>query len=67
MLPRSSEMTWKLQVKEQYFDQFAAEFDERHIDFLIYTPEGTLFADTLLWAESKKGVASVSRMFAKVY
>ena len=64
--PRKSEMTWKTQVKETFFAGFAAEFDEKHIDFLVYAPDGTLFADTFLWAESKKGTADIARMFAQL-
>jgi len=59
-------MTWKAQVKDTFFAEFAAEFDEKHIDVLIYALDGTLFADTLLWAESKKGIADVPRMFAQL-
>jgi hypothetical protein len=61
-----SEMTWKLSVKEKYFADFAAEFDEKHIDFLIYAPQGTLFADAFLWAESKRFTTDVTTMFAQL-
>jgi hypothetical protein len=61
-----SETTWKAQVKDRFFADFAFEFDEKHIDMLIYAPDGTLFADTFLWAESKKGIVDVSTMFTQL-
>jgi hypothetical protein len=60
------EATWKLRVKEQFFADYAVEFDENHIDLLVYPPDGTLFADTFLWAEVKRGVADIFTMFAQL-
>ena len=61
-----SEATWKLQVKDRFFADFAIEFDEKDVDLTVYAPDGTLFADTYLWAESKRGLANIPTMFAQL-
>ena len=61
-----SEMTWRLQVKDRFFADFAIEFDEKDVDLTVYAPDGTLFADTYLWAESKRGLADIPTMFAQL-
>ncbi|MDR3233271.1 MAG: hypothetical protein LBT46_06375, partial [Planctomycetaceae bacterium] len=38
----------------------------KHIDFLVYPPQGTLFADAFLWAESKKEITDIPAMFAQL-
>jgi hypothetical protein len=60
------EATWKLQVKDRFFADYAVEFEENNIDILVYPPEGTLFADAFLWAEAKRGIVEVPEMFAQL-
>ncbi|GHT09747.1 hypothetical protein FACS1894170_00850 [Planctomycetales bacterium] len=59
-------MTWKVQVKEKYFANYSAEFDEKRIDFLVYSPTSLFTSEAFLWAESKKDITSVNTMFAQL-
>ncbi|MCL2743943.1 MAG: hypothetical protein FWE67_08830 [Planctomycetaceae bacterium] len=64
-MPSKSESTWKLQVKDKFFGKFNVSFDEKWIDLIVEPIADGLFAP-FLWAESKKDVSEISKMFAQL-
>ncbi|MDR3199289.1 MAG: hypothetical protein LBU34_15585, partial [Planctomycetaceae bacterium] len=65
MSSTKNETTWKVQVANKFFNKFAVSFDEKFIDLIVEPNMNGLFAP-FLWAESKKGVSDISRMFAQL-
>ncbi|GHT51572.1 hypothetical protein AGMMS49982_09370 [Bacteroidia bacterium] len=62
---RTSEFDLRSKVKDAYFSKFKVEIDSDRIDFLVHSPK-SLFAETFLWAESKKDIAEINKTFAQL-
>jgi hypothetical protein len=60
-----SESTWKFQVAKRYFQPFHVCSDEKFIDLIVEPKAEGLFAP-FLWAEAKKDVSDVPKMFAQL-
>jgi hypothetical protein len=60
-----SEQSWKFQVAKKYFQPFHVLSDEKFIDLIVEPKAEGLFAP-FLWAEVKKDVSDVPKMFAQL-
>jgi hypothetical protein len=61
-----SEMDLRLMVANTFFPTHKVSVEDSRIDFLVYSQDGNVFAETFLWAESKFAPAEINTMFAQL-
>ena len=68
MPSHKSESSNKVRIKDTFFSspEFSVDFDEHRIDFLVYSPLRSLYNESFLWAEAKREITDVHRMFAQL-